>query len=94
MASFHAIGELRQGAESVQAHIMMQPIMMSAMRDGHTGAAAALACQMMGAASMRTEHASKHLQLQQTLASGKPPPSNDAPPPRLRGIADWHTRNN
>ena len=62
MASFHAIGELRQGAESAQSHMAMQPIMVAAMRGGQTVATAALACQMNGAAAMRTEHASRHLQ--------------------------------
>ena len=80
MASFRAIGELRQGAESPQSHMAMQPIMMSAMRGGQAAAAAALAYQMTGAASMRTEHASRHLQLQQQLASGLAPPINIAKP--------------
>jgi hypothetical protein len=80
MAAFHAVSEMRQGAESAQSHMSMQPIMMAAMSAGNTANAAALAYQMNGASAMRTEHASRHLQLQQQLASGLAPPTNTAKP--------------
>ena len=92
MASLHTIGELRQGAESAQTHMSIQSIMMAAMQDGQTVNAAALAYQMNGAAAMRTEHASRHLMLQQQLASGLALPINTAKPDKPETPDEAHKR--
>ena len=70
----------------------MKPIMMAAMNAGNTANAAALAYQMNGAAAMRTEHASRHLQLQQQLASGLAPPINTAKPDKPETPEEAHNR--
>ena len=61
LAAFHALSEVRMGAESAQTHMAMQPVLSSTMASGNTQQAAVLLYHQADVGAMSMAHHTEHM---------------------------------